>query len=92
MLASRAGEANDPATFLLERTIQLQTALELADPDRAGEGHHRRARVDQPEQAFRKIRREARARRMKLQDIAAEIIATTATSQEEDVSSGAESH
>jgi ANTAR domain len=76
LLAATAEGPNDPADFLLERTIQLQIALDsrivveqakgiLAERDGIG--------VDE---AFERLRIEARSRRMKLHDLAAGVVAT----------------
>jgi hypothetical protein len=76
LLAATAAGPNDPAQFLLERTIQLQIALDsriaieqakgiVADRDGVG--------IDE---AFERLRVEARSRRMKLHDLAAGVVAT----------------
>jgi hypothetical protein len=77
LLASRVGEPNDPAAFLLERTIQLQTALDSRIVIEQAKGIIAERESITPAEAFEKIRLQARSRQMKLHDLAAEIIATT---------------
>jgi AmiR/NasT family two-component response regulator len=76
LLASTAGQPNDPTAFLLERTIQLQTALDSRILIEQAKGIVAERESITPEQAFDKIRRQARSRRMKLHDVSAEIIST----------------
>lgn len=76
LLASRAGEHNDPAAFLLERTIQLQIALDSRILIEQAKGVIAERQSISPDEAFRKIRLQARSRQMKLRDLAAEIIST----------------
>jgi hypothetical protein len=76
LLAARAGEPNDPATFLLERTIQLQTALESRIVIEQAKGILAERHSISPDKAFEKMRRDARSRRIKLHDLAAGIVAT----------------
>ncbi|MFL5945504.1 MAG: ANTAR domain-containing protein [Gaiellaceae bacterium] len=77
LLAPRAGEPNDPTAFLLERTIQLQTALDTRVVIEQAKGIVAARKSISPDEAFQQIRRQARSERRKLQDLAAEIVATT---------------
>jgi hypothetical protein len=76
LLAARGGP-NDPTAFLLERTIQLQTALDTHVVIEQAKGVVAARRSITPDEAFQQIRRQARSDRRKLQDLAAEIVATT---------------
>jgi ANTAR domain len=76
LLAARAGEANDPTQFLLERTIQLQTALDSRIVLEQAKGILAERESITPTEAFSRLRREARSKRMKLHDLAADIVAT----------------
>ena len=77
MLASKPGEVNDPAAFLLERTIQLQTALDSRIVIEQAKGIVAARGSISPDEAFKKIRWQARSQQRKLHDLAAEIVATT---------------
>ena len=77
MLAARPGEANDPTAFLLERTIQLQTALDSRVVIEQAKGVIAERESMSPEEAFQQIRRQARSERRRLHDIASEIVSTT---------------
>jgi hypothetical protein len=77
LVAAKAGEPNDPPAFLLERTIQLQTALDSRVVIEQAKGIVAARESISPEEAFDKIRRQARSERRKLHDLAAEIVATT---------------
>jgi hypothetical protein len=76
LLAASAGEPNDATAFLLERTIQLQTALDSRVLIEQAKGILAERNAMTPEEAFEGMRRDARSRRMKLHDVAAEIVAT----------------
>jgi ANTAR domain len=76
LLASKPGEVNDPTSFLLERTIQLQTALDSRIVVEQAKGILAERESLDPEEAFEEMRRQARSRRIKLHDLATEIIAT----------------
>jgi hypothetical protein len=76
LLASIAGKPNDPAAFLLERTIQLQTALDSRVVIEQAKGVLAERESISPDEAFEKIRNQARGQRMKLHDLAARIVAT----------------
>jgi ANTAR domain len=76
ILPAFGGEPNDPTTFLLERTIQLQTALKSRVVIEQAKGILAERSSTTPEEAFDGMRREARSRRMKLHDLAAEIVAS----------------
>ena len=79
LLAPTQGEASDPTEFLLERTIQLQTALESRVVIEQAKGILAAREAISPDEAFDKLRREARSKRMKLRDLAAEIIAAVSS-------------
>jgi hypothetical protein len=79
LLAATRGKPNDPAAFLLERTIQLQTALDSRIVIEQAKGILAERESITPIEAFNKIRRQARSERSKLHDLAAEIVATTST-------------
>jgi len=77
LLAAKASEPNDPTAFLLERTIQLQTALESRIVIEQAKGILAERHAISPDEAFEQMRRNARSRRMKLHDLAAGVVATT---------------
>jgi hypothetical protein len=76
LLAATAGHPNDATAFLLERTIQLQTALDSRIVIEQAKGILAERHGITPDDAFARLRRGARSRRMKLHDAAAEIIAS----------------
>jgi hypothetical protein len=76
LLAAKAGSPNDPTEFLVERTIQLQTALETRIVIEQAKDILAERDGTTPDDAFEVMRREARSRRMKLRDLAAGIVAT----------------
>jgi hypothetical protein len=76
LLAATEGHRNDPAAFLLERTIQLQTALDSRIVLEQAKGILAERESITPTEAFSRLRREARSKRMKLHDLAADIVAT----------------
>jgi ANTAR domain-containing protein len=78
LLAPTDGEIGNPTEFLLERTIQLQTALESRVVIEQAKGIVAERESIDPEAAFDRIRREARARRIKLHVLAAGIVGTVA--------------
>jgi ANTAR domain len=69
-------EPSDPTAFLLERTIQLQTALDSRIVIEQAKGILAEREGISPDKAFDRMRRDARSRRMKLHDLAAGIVAT----------------
>jgi ANTAR domain-containing protein len=77
LLAAPKGKPNDPTGFLLERTIQLQTALDSRIVIEQAKGVLAARESITPNEAFDEMRREARSKRMKLHDLAAAIVATT---------------
>jgi hypothetical protein len=77
LLAAPKGKPNDPTGFLLERAIQLQTALDSRIVIEQAKGVLAARESITPNEAFDKMRREARSKRMKLHDLAAAIVATT---------------
>jgi hypothetical protein len=76
LLASTDGKPSDPTAFLLERTIQLQTALESRIVLEQAKGILAERHSVAPDEAFARMRREARSRRIKLHELAADIVAT----------------
>ena len=76
MLAALMDKPNDAAAFLLERTIQLQTALDSRVVIEQAKGILAERQSISPDEAFDKIRGHARSRRMKLHDLAASIVST----------------
>ena len=78
LLAAVGREPNDPAAFLLERTIQLQAALDSRVVIEQAKGILAERDLITPDEAFDKMRRQARTRRMKLRDLAAGIVGTVA--------------
>jgi ANTAR domain-containing protein len=75
-LLAAMGEPNDPAAFLLERTIQLQSALDSRIVIEQAKGILAERESISPNEAFDRMRRQARSQRMKLRDLAAGIVAT----------------
>jgi hypothetical protein len=75
-LLAAGSEPSDPTTFLLERTIQLQTALDSRIVIEQAKGILAEREGISPDKAFHRMRRDARSRRMKLHDLAAGIVAT----------------
>jgi len=80
LLAAGAGGPNDATAFLLERTIQLQTALDSRIVIEQAKGILAERKSITPDEAFDGMRRAARSRRMKLRDLAAGIVATVSSS------------
>ena len=76
MLAALMDKPNDAAGFLLERTIQLQTALDSRVVIEQAKGILAERESISPDEAFEKIRSQARSRRMKLHHLAAGIVST----------------
>ena len=76
LLAAPRGEPNDPTQFLLERTIQLQTALDSRVVIEQAKGILAEREKITPDEAFDSIRRSARSQRIKLHDVAARIVAS----------------
>jgi hypothetical protein len=79
LLAAKAGEPNDPTAFLLARTIQLQTALDSRIVIEQAKGIIAAKEAISPDEAFQKIRGQARSERRKLHELAAEIVSTTSS-------------
>jgi hypothetical protein len=77
LLAATSGQPNDPTAFLLERSIQLQSALDSRIVIEQAKGVLAERLMITPEEAFEGMRRDARSRRMKLHAVAAGIVATT---------------
>lgn len=76
LLAAKPGVQSDATQFLVERTIQLQTALESRIVLEQAKGVLAERHATTPDEAFKKLRREARSRRMKIHELAASIVAT----------------
>jgi hypothetical protein len=76
LLAAKPGTTNDATQFLVERTIQLQTALESRIVIEQAKGVLAERHGTTPDEGFNKMRRDARSRRMKLHELAAGIVAT----------------
>jgi hypothetical protein len=78
LLAALLDKPNDAAAFLLERTIQLQTALDSRVAIEQAKGILAEREAISPDDAFLKLRRRARSRRMKLHDLAMGVVSTVA--------------
>src|SRR3954452_3754910 len=76
LLPAFDGIPNDPAKFLFERTIQLQTALDSRVVIEQAKGILAERESISPEEAFERMRRQARSRRMKLRDFAGGVVST----------------
>jgi hypothetical protein len=76
LLAAEPGVKNDPTQFLVERTIQLQSALESRIVIEQAKGILAERHGTTPDEAFEMMRREARSRRMKIHELALGIVAT----------------
>jgi hypothetical protein len=76
LLAALLNSPNDATGFLLERTLQLQTALDSRVVIEQAKGILAERHQIDPEEAFERIRLDARSRRMKLHDVAGGIVAT----------------
>jgi hypothetical protein len=86
LLAPNNGKPNDPTGFLLERTIQLQIALDSRIVIEQAKGILAERDGISVDEAFARLRREARGRRMKLRELAAGIVGTTGSAPRTDVS------
>jgi hypothetical protein len=78
LLAALLSSPNDATGFLLERTLQLQTALDSRVLIEQAKGILAERHQIDPEEAFDRMRLEARSRRIKLHDLASGIVATVA--------------
>src|SRR3954454_14712435 len=76
LLPALDGIPNDPAKFLFERTIQLQTALDSRVVIAQAKGILAGREAISPDEAFERMRRQARSRRMKLRDFAGGVVST----------------
>ena len=85
LLAALLNKPNDAAGFLLERTIQLQTALDSRVVIEQAKGILAEREAITPDAAFLKMRGQARSRRMKLHDLAAGIVSRVANPAENGV-------
>jgi hypothetical protein len=82
LLATVEGKANDPAAFLLERTIQLQIALDSRVLIEQAKGILAERESIRPDEAFAQLRSQARRQRRKLHDLAASVVATVGVSRD----------
>jgi ANTAR domain len=76
LLAAKPGVKNDPTQFLVERTVQLQSALESRIVIEQAKGILAERYSVTPDEAFEVLRRDARSRRMRLHDLALGTVAT----------------
>jgi ANTAR domain len=76
LLAATGQEPNDPTAFLLERTLQLQTALDSRIVIEQAKGILAERNSISLDEAFDTIRRQARSQRMNLHVLAAGIVST----------------
>ena len=83
LLAPQDGKPADATQFLLERTIQLQTALETRVVIEQAKGILAERESISPDEAFNEMRRQARSQRMKLHDLAAGVVATVSKHEED---------
>jgi hypothetical protein len=81
LLPATEREPNDPTGFLLERTIQLQTALDSRVVIEQAKGILAERHGIGLGEAFDRMRREARSRRIKLRDLASDIVGPIAEAQ-----------
>jgi ANTAR domain len=79
MLAPAAGQRGDPTDFLLERTIQLQRALESRVVIEQAKGVLAERLDIGLDEAFAVLRQAARSARMKLHVLAGEVVASAVT-------------
>jgi ANTAR domain len=83
LIAPVEGKRSDPTSFLLERTIQLQTALDSRVVIEQAKGILAEREATTLDEAFDKMRKDARSKRVKLRDLAAAVVATLSGSTEE---------
>jgi ANTAR domain len=76
LLAALLSTPNDATGFLLERTLQLQTALDSRIVIEQAKGILAERNHIDTEEAFQRMRLDARSRRMKLHDLASGVVAT----------------
>jgi hypothetical protein len=73
-LVRSTAAGDDPTQFLLERTIQLQSALESRILIEQAKGALTRELSLEPDDAFRLLRQTARSQRRRIHDVAAEVV------------------
>jgi hypothetical protein len=78
LFVPRDGQPSDATAFLLDRTIQLQAALDSRIVIEQAKGILAERVSITPDAAFQRLRREARTRRVRLHDLAVGIVATAA--------------
>jgi hypothetical protein len=83
LLAAPRGKPNDPTAFLLERTIQLQAALDSRIVIEQAKGILAERESITLNEAFDKMRREARSTRIKLHSLATAIVETVRNPKEQ---------
>jgi hypothetical protein len=83
LLAALLNKPNDAAAFLLERTIQLQTALDSRVVIEQAKGILAERESITTDKAFLKMRQQARSRRIKLHHLAAGIVSTVSRPRED---------
>jgi ANTAR domain len=79
MVAPSDGQPSDATQFLLERTIQLQTALESRVAIEQAKGMLAERLGVTPEEAFKLLRSAARSSKVKLQVLALEVVRSPET-------------
>ena len=76
------GDGNNPSRFLLERTIQLQIALDSRIVIEQAKGVLAERHKITPDEAFARLRRAARNRRVNVHEVASEVVFTAVTGVE----------
>ena len=79
LLAAPDGKPNDPSAFLLERTLQLQMALDSRVVIEQAKGVLAEREGIDPDEAFERLRQAARSNRMNIHHHAREIVNSACT-------------